>query len=260
MIRSFVISTDNRDKTQFPNSSDFTYTLPVTLNNVVGVAVRGFKFNNETVVNQNNSTITLYGDNGAIDGTVKVSTGDHNNDINSLLAAINTVIAPYDIQFSLDITSKLVKLTFTGSAVSSYISIQYNGILKLLGYDTSILLYRSSPPTQSPIINATMYQTTATASNVYTVYNSKSVMVLRITDLEALLSNDTTTNRATAILFNTQDSSGSSIQQCFSGMPLLQPQSRLQALRIKLLNMDGDLFDTVNNEAIIVLDLYCMSI
>ena len=257
IVRSFVISTEHRDKTLYPNPSDFTYQLPVTLTNVQGVAVRGFKFGNETLVNQNNKTLTIYGDNGVIDGTIDVPTGDYSNDINSLLAAINTLLAPYQVQFSLDTNTQLVQLTFTGNTVSSYIGIQYNGLLKLLGYDTSIVLYRTSAPSQSQITNATMYQTTAGAANAYDTYKTKSVMVVRITDIEALLSNDTTTNRATAVLFNTADAIGSSVQQCQCGMPLLQIQARLQALRIRLLNMDGDFFDTVNNEAVIVLDLYC---
>lgn len=258
IVRTVVVATERRDKQLYPHPSDFTYQLPVTLTNVVGVAVRDFKFGNEMLVNQNNKTITIYGDAGAIDGVLELTPGEYNNDINALISHVNSVFAPYNVQFSINTTTQKVQFTFTGAAVSDYIYVQYSPILRILGFTTGILIYRTTPPTLS-LTNVAMTQTTANASMAFDAYNNKSEMVVRITDVEALLSNDSVTNRCTAILFNTTDLNGTTIRQCQDRFtPLLQTQARLQALRIKLLNMDGDLFDTINNETILVLEFYCL--
>lgn len=257
IVRTFVVATERRDKTLYPHPSDFTYQLPVTLTNVVGVAIRDFKFANETLINQNNKTISIYGDGGSIDGTIVLTTGDYNNDITTLLSHINTLLSPYKVQFSINNTTQKVQLTFSNSGGPDYLYIEYCPLLRILGYENGIIIYRTTAPSLS-LTNATLYQTTAEATKAYDIYNNKSEMVVRITDVEALLSNDSVTNRCTAILFNTTDVERKTIHQCQDKfIPLLQTQHRLQALRIKLLNMDGDLFDTINHEAIIVVEFYC---
>lgn len=258
IVRTFVVATERRDKNLYPHPSDFTYQLPVTLSNVIGVSIRDFKFGNETLINQNNKTIAIYGDAGAIDGTLIMTPGDYNNDITLLLAHVNSLFAPYGVQFSIDNATQKVQFAFTGSGVTDYLMIQYGPLLRILGYETGILIYRTTAPTLS-VTGIQMYQSTATATRAYDTYNNKSEMVVRITDVEALLSNDSVTNRCTAILFNTTDSSGKTIRQCQDHFtPLLQTQARLQALRIKLLNMDGDLYDTINNEAILIIEFHCV--
>lgn len=258
IVRTFVVATERRDKTLYPHPSDFTYQLPATLTNVVGVSIRDFKFGNETLINQNNKTITIYGDAGAIDGSLVMTPGDYSNDVTLLLAHVNSLFSPYGVQFSIDNTTQKVQFTFTGTGVTNYLMIQYGPLLRILGYDSSILIYRTTPPALSST-GVQMFQTTASASRAYDTYNNKSEMVVRITDVEALLSNDSITNRCTAILFNTTDAAGKTIRQCQDHFtPLLQSQARLQALRIKLLNMEGDLFDTINNEAVLIIEFYCL--
>ncbi len=257
IVRSFVIATERRDKNLYPSGSDFTYQLPVTLTNVVGVAVRDYKFGNETLVNQNNKLLRIYGDAGAIDGTIELTPGNYSNSITLLLAHINTLFVPYGVQFSINNITSKVQLTFTGPAVTDYIAIEFGPVLRILGFEGGIAIYRTTSPTGIPF-NAQTFLTTANASNSYDAYNNASELVVRIIDVEALLSNDSVTNRCTAILFNNTDSTGKTVHQCQEKFtPLLQTQARLQALRIKLLNMDGDLYDTVNNEVILIIEFYC---
>lgn len=256
IVRTFVVATERRDKSLYPNPSDFTYTLPLTLTNVVGVAVRDFKFGNELLINNSNKTLTVYGDSGLVDGVVTLTPGDYNNNITSLLSHINDQLSVYGVQFTVNNTTQKIQLTFTKNDINDYFAIQYSPVLRILGFDNGILIYRSSAPAFSQF-SVTPVLTTATAVNSYDVYNNKSEMVVRITDVETVLSNDAVTNRCTTILFNTTD--GKTIRQCQDHYtPLLQTQSRLQNLRIKLLNMDGDYFDTVNNEAIFVIEFYCL--
>lgn len=258
IVRTFVIATERRDKNLYPHPSEFTYQLPVTLTNVVGVAVRDFKFGNESLINSNNKNITVYGDDGDVDGTVQLTPGDYSNDISALLSHINTQFSPYGVQFTVNTTTQRVQLTFTGAGITDYLMISYSPVMRILGFDSGILIYRSTVPASVPI-GVKTFLLTAEATNAYDVFNNKSEMVLRITDVEALLSPDAVLNRSTAVLFNTTDAANKTIRQCQDRFtPLLQTQARLQALRIKLLNMDGDLFDTINNEAVIVLELYCL--
>lgn len=258
IVRSFVVATERRDKNLYPHPSDFTYQLPVTLTNVVGVAIRDFKFGNETLINQTNKTLTIFGDGGAINSTLQLAVGDYGNDIATLLTYVNGLLASYGVSFAIDNVTQKVKFSFSGPTVTNYIYIQACPLLRILGYDSGILIYRTTPPSLS-VTNLTMAQTSIGATNPYDTYNNKSEMVVRITDVEALLSNDSVTNRCTAILFNTTDTQGRTIRQCQDRFtPLLQTQARLQALRIKLLNMDGDLFDTINNETVLVIEFYCL--
>lgn len=259
VVRTFVVATERRDKNLYPNGSDFTYQLPSTLTNVVGVGIRDYKFGNETLVNQSNKTLRIYGDAGAVDGNLVLTVGNYSNDINLLLNHMNTLLDPYKVQFSINNTTSKVQLTFTNlSGIADFFAIEYNPILRILGFDTGIAIYRSTSPSGIPFqVSASL--TTSNAVNAYDVFNNPSELVVRITDVETLLSNDSVTNRCTAILFNDTSSSSKTVHQCQDRFtPLLQVQARLQALRIKLLNMDGDLYDTVNNEVILVIEFYCM--
>lgn len=132
-MKTFYINTSLRDTVKYPNGSDFTYDLPATLNNVLGIAIRDYKF--------------------------------------------------------------------------------------------------------VPDING-------------------KDMIIRIHDLETIHSTDAITNRASAILFNTQLNHVA--KQCLDHyMPLIQTQRRLQSLRIKLLTTTGELYDTDNKEVAFLLEVYC---
>ncbi len=259
VVRTFVVATERRDKNLYPSGSDFTYQLPATLTNVVGVGIRDYKFGNEMLINENNKMLRVYGDSGAVDGSIELTVGNYSNDINLLLTHINTLLDPYKVQFSINNTTSKVQLTFTNSSgITDFFAVEYNAVLRILGFDSGIAIYRATTPTGIPFQVAASL-TTSNAVNAYDVYNNPSELVVRITDVETLLSNDAVTNRCTAILFNDTNSSTKTVRQCQDRFtPLLQVQSRLQALRIKLLNLDGDLYDTVKNEVILVIEFYCM--
>jgi hypothetical protein len=254
VVHTFLVSTLQRDKTAYPNSSDFVYQLPQTLHNVEGVSIRDYKFKQETIVNENNKTWHIYIDDGRVDGNITLTTGDYSNDITMLLAEINSNLSVYDIQFVVDENSGNVGLTFIGSFVQNYVIIYSNSLLRSLGYFGGIALYQNSPPGGLPG-TVRPYPVTAIAENPYDVWNSSN-MVLRIQDVEAVSASDSITNRSTAILFSFNDAV-STYQRHDYYSPLLQPQSRLQSLRIKLLNMYGDYYDTVKYETAFLIRFYC---
>lgn len=256
-MRTFLVATSKRDTTRYPHPSDFTYDLPIPLHNVVGVAVRDYKFGNELLVNENNKTLDLI-ING-VSTSVSIAIGNYNNNITDLYAALNTAFAGKNIVFSLDTATNKTKITYSGS---NYIVIKANAILRILGFadgkTVGVCLYSSSisaPTVSDPVVKAA---SSIIAAQPYDVYNL-SEMVVRITDVETILSNDAVTNRSTAVLFSNTGSASYTVKQCLDHyIPLLQQQSRLQSLRIKLFNLDGDLYDTINNEAVFLLEFYCL--
>ena len=254
VVHTFLVSTLQRDKTSYPNASDFVYSLPQTLHNVEGFSIRDYKFRQETLVNDNNKTWQLYIDDGRIDGNITLATGAYSNDITTLLSEINSALSVYDIQFVIDGTTGNVGLTFIGPFVQNYVIIYGNSLLRSLGYYGGIALYRSSPPTGLPN-TVRNYHASAIAENAYDVWNSSN-MVLRIQDVEAISSTDAITNRSSAILFACGDNYSVDQRHDYY-TPLLQTQSRLQNLRIKLLNMYGDYYDTVKYEAAFLIRFYC---
>ena len=158
--------------------------------------------------------------------------------------------------FSIDAPTGKVKVAYTGS---SYVVIKSSSVLRIIGFDndTSLCLYAAGHA-PSPVPNNTAtYLANVVAPNMYDCYNL-SEMIIRIKDVEAILSNDAVTDRSTAVLFN-NNSNIYTVKQCTDHyIPLLQPQSRLQSLKIQLLNMEGDLYDTVNNEAVFLMEFYCL--
>lgn len=255
IVRTFLVSTDMRDKTKYPHPSDFAYDLPVGLVNVVGMSVRDFQFKRESLINENNRYLTINIDNDAVNGTVTLSTGDFGFNITSVLAELNTKLHTYDVQFSLDENTNRIVLTFSGNFVDDNIIIQSNSVLRALGFSTGICLYRTSAPVSLPT-NVRAFQTSATADNAYDIWISSN-MVIKITDVETILSNDSTTNRSSAILFADINNTYTTMQNADYYYPLLQMQHRLKTLRFKLLNMEGDLYDTHNHGAVFLLDFYC---
>lgn len=255
IVRTFLVSSDQRDKTKYPHPSEFSYELPITISNVVGMSVRDFQFKRETLVNENNRYLSIYADDGAVDGTVTLTSGDFDFNLTTLLAEVNDKIRPYDIQFSLDENVNRIVLTFSGNFVDSYITIQPNSILRALGFSSGICLYRTTPPVNLAS-NITAFQTSAVADKAYDIWISSN-LVMRITDVECIMSNDSTTNRSSAILFTDISNTYTVMQNADYYYPLLQIQHRLKTLRFKLLNMEGDLYDTVNHGAVFLLDFYC---
>jgi hypothetical protein len=252
-VKTFYISSGLRDKRKYPNGSDFTYELPATLNHVVGISIRDYKFSPESLINNANNTFQIFIDNGSTNVIKTLAVGNYNNSISDLIIAINVLLSTYQIAFSLNTSTNLVELTFTGPFVTDYVYLPASPILRFLGFPDGIVLYRSAVPTPSP--PSPLFQTMAVASQAYDVY-IMSDMVVRITDLETIQSTDAITNRSTAVLFNSQPNYV--VKQCLDHyIPLLQIQSRLQALKIKLLNIEGDYYDTVNNDAAFILEVYC---
>lgn len=256
VMRTFLVATSKRDTKRYPHPSDFTYELPVPLHNVVGVAVRDYKFGNELLINENNKILSIIAN--GVASSVTLSIGNYNNNITDLCTALNTAFTGQNTTFSVDGATTKVKITYTGA---SYIVIQANAILRVLGFvdgkTTGVCIYNSgitAPNITDPVVKSA---SSILATQPYDTYNL-SEMVVRITDVEAIMSNDAITNRSTAVLFST-GSSSYTVKQCLDHyIPLLQQQSRLQSLKIKLLNMDGDLYDTINNEAVLLLEFYCL--
>lgn len=251
VVRSLYISTEARDKSKYPHPSQFTFELPVTLKNIIGVHVQHYKYPKETLVNENNRRIQVK--TPSLTGTIVLNKGDF--DLIPLLNDINTKLSLYGVEFSLDNLAGRVVLTFTDE-FAEYVILEKSYLLKVLGFENNICLCRNnvSPP---PSYKGIVYYTTAVAENDYDV-KTISDMVLRITDLEVIMSNDAITNRATMILYSNMDPNFvtfPSNQQ--KPMMLLQKQHRLQALRITLLNTQGELYD-IGNEATFLIDIYCV--
>lgn len=252
IIRSIYVSTEARDKLKYPHPSQFTYELPVPLKNVFGVRVRHYKYPKETLVNENNRRIKVV--TPSINGTIVLRKGDY--DITPLLTEINSKLQLYGVEFSIDDDVGRVVLTFTDDFVD-YVTLEKSTILKALGYDNNICLCRPgvSPPGS---YGGTVYETSAVAESRFDV-SAISDMVLRITDLETIMSNDSITNRATMILYSNMDTNFVMLP-CDSqtALMLLQKQHRLQSLRITLLNTLGELYDIVGSEATFLIEIYCL--
>lgn len=255
-VRAFLVSTEYRDKKAFPNPSQFDYELPRTLTDIEGISIRDYKFRKETIINCNNNKLQIYADNGATNTTVVLVTGDYANDISQVLAYINSVVNAFGITFALDASKNYVTVAFTGSIVSSYIIIRASPLLANLGFAASgICLYKTTKPSGQDSTLA-FYQNSGTASVPYDVWNTSN-MVIRIKDVEAISAPNPVVDRASAVLFASGDD-GTSMKQCLDHyIPLLQPQSRLQTLRIQLLNMNGDLYDTLHNEVVFLIRFHC---
>lgn len=266
ITRTFYISTEKRDKGLHPHPSKFVYPLPLPLKNVVGVAIDHFKFPKEQLVNENNKRMEITIDAGVVaseqtnevNGVVLISKGDYG--LIPLLTEMNRKLQLYGIGFSLNQNQERVVLTFTDDFVQYYIAIAPNTLLKALGYESGICLCRpgfTNPP--SPAFPCRIYDTAAVAEKEYDV-STISDMVMRITDVETILSNDSITNRATMILYSSMDptfaTNGGHGNKTI--LPLLQTQHRLQSLRIELLNTLGQLYDTIGSEATFVVQFYCL--
>lgn len=254
-MRTFLVATSKRDKQQYPHPSQFTFELPVTLRNVVGMAIRDFKFGNELLINENNKILKVTS--GGVTQNVMLSTGDYNNNITSLLTELNSKLSSYQVTFSLNTTTNRVQIAYAGG---SSVVVGASTVLRILGFPEGkfqgLCLYNGTQPTT--VTDSVIFASGSIAApDKYDVYNLAE-MVVRITDVETILSNDAVTNRSAAVLFNS-NSASHVVKQCLDHyIPLLQQQSRLQSLKIQLLNMEGDLYDTINNEAVILFEFYCV--
>lgn len=260
-IRTFVVATSKRDKTRYPNPSNFVYDLPMQLTGVFGVAIRDYQFGAETLINENNRRIQVFGDDGTstVQETIVIAEGNYGNSLTDLITALNTAFDSWNVEFTLDTGSGRVRLDLdNGATTPSYLAIPWCPLLRILGFETGVCVYRDTDPGALAVGNSiARYELSVIASQPFDTWNL-SEMVVRIEELEALLSNDMVTNRCTAILFNS--ASGCTLKQSQDRyIPLLQKQNRLQRLHIRLLNMEGDFYDTVNNEAVFILEIYCDS-
>jgi len=227
----------------------------MVLKNIVGVSFRSFKFGKERIVNENNKVISFTIDEGEanITGSATVNLGDYT--IYQLLSQINSQLAAYGVAFSLIEETKRVVLTFDGAIVQEFITIYPNTILRALGFPNGICMYRTAPPASSS--GADLYDTSAVAPNAFDI-STTSDMVVRIRDVEAIMSNDPIVNRSTMVLYGDADADYTVNRNQEQYISLLQVQQRLQVLRIQLLNTQGDLYDTINNEATFLICFYCM--
>lgn len=260
LVHNVYVSTRHRDPVQYPSASSFTIDLPHVLMNIHSLRVRSFKYIPECVININNQNMPVAGNGGQLNGAVQIPTGDYNNDIEDILEAINAYLGAYDVAFVVDPATLLVQLTFNGPFVTDYFSIAYCPLLKLLGYDNGIFIYRTGhTPTPTSIPNTSVgYNTVATAARPYRVVNDTD-MILRIVGLEAISSTDPVSNRASAILMSTRTplTSALSFIQQDAAYPLLQVQHRIQTLRVTILNSNGDFYDLNQSDASFILEFHC---
>lgn len=255
-VRNIYVSTRQRDIVKYPSASDFTIELPITLKNVHGVVIRNFKYTPEPLVHNNNRTFTFVANSGTVSGSLSLTKGDYGQDITTLLAEINSYLNAYDVQFSIDTTTQKVQLSFAGSFVTNYFAIPYCPLLQLLGYRTGVCLYRTGlAPATLP--NTTIgYDTVAVATNNYRTVNDTD-MIIRITDVEAIFSQDATANRATAILMSSRSPLNVTEVLPNDYYQLMQVQHRLQQLRIKILNSSGTSYDLQDEDASFLIQFYC---
>lgn len=241
--KNVYISTKQRDVTKYPSASSFTIDLPGVIKRVHSIGVRSFKYTPEPLINSNNNTleISYSGTGGQGTSTIVVPKGDYNEDINTLLDALNNLLDSYNVAFTVDMTTQLVSLVFTQPSTTTTFSISYCGILKILGFSTDVQISSGG----------------ATAPGTYDV-NHDTDLVVRIDGLESIMSVDQTCDRATAILMSNRTPQGLSCYTNESEYPLLQVVHRLQTLRIRLLNSDGDPYDFNSNEATFMFEFYCL--
>ena len=194
-------------------------------------------------------------DGGAISGEVFLTKGDYSQDINELLDAVNQKMNSYDLHFTIDPDTQLVQLTFAGTFIADYVSIPHCGILTLLGFDKGICLYRTGGAPGSIPEGLVGYELVATAPFPYKDAINRD-LVLRIADVECIMSSDSVCNRASAVLLASTPSS-SVIESPNLEFELLQIQSRLQTLRIEMLDVYGNPYDFGTEGASFLLDFYC---
>jgi hypothetical protein len=262
-VRTFLIHTDFRDITKYPSPAEFQMELPVALANVEGVSIRDYKFSKEYIINRNNSNINIYGRRGAtsFNVTAQFTPGNYSHSITDLLNHINskidaalTSVHPGKIEFTVDTLTNMIKATLVSASAGDYIAIGPSSILDSLGFpEKGICLYHTTQPTGLSK-TLTFYNLSTIANVPYDIWNT-SDMVLRITDVEAVLADNPVVNRATAVLFSAGDNT-TTLKQCLDHyMPLLQTHPRLQRLNIKILNMSGQPYDTPN--ATFLVRFYC---
>jgi hypothetical protein len=264
-VRAFLVATDMRDMKAFPNPSEFYYELPVTLANVEGVSIRDYKFRQEMIVNRNNNVMRVAGVKGNVpfNITITLTPGDYGNNISTLLTHINNKLSDAGILYlawSVNDVSTKVRLTASTFAPNDYVCFYASRIFDVLGLSlsTNLCLFHTTKPAafsdSSTIFHNVATTTIYEAPNTYDMWTT-SDMVVRITNVEAILAPSGAVNRATAVLFSSGDN-GTNSKQCLDHfMPLLQPQSRLQRIIVRLVNMNGDLYDTPN--AVFLIRFYC---
>lgn len=258
-MHTFFVSTDRRDRTKYPNASDFVYDLPITLNQVTAFAVRDFKFKRETLINANNQKLAINYNGTSITATLQK--GDYSNDITSLLNALNAALSAANVPIAFTVNGAGI-VTCTASDPPHqdyYVVIQATSLLRILGYmpNTGICLLKGSATAPTGLAsNIIISANPFVAPNPYDTWTFAD-MVMRITDIETILSPDPVTNRCSAVLFHTCTDGTMCKQALDHKIPLLQTQSRLQRLHIRLLNTDGDLYDNSTFEAMFLLEFYC---
>lgn len=256
VCHNVFVSTRHRDTSKYPSASEFVIDAPMTLKKVHSVYVKSFKYVPEALINNNNNEFTFKADNGAVlQGTIRLPPGDYNESIDDLLTAINNTLATYGVHFTLD-ENDAVNFTFSNGFITRYFSIPDCRLLKLLGFTSGICLYRTGQA-PSPLPSGTSgYEATAAATGSYKTSNDTD-LILRIADIEAILSCDSVANRATAIIVSSRSNKHVVEHTPTTPYPLLQVQQRVQRLRISILNSEGLPYDIGDNEMSFVIEFHC---
>jgi hypothetical protein len=242
--RNVYISTKHRNVTKYPSASTFNLELPSVIKKVYAIAIRSFKYTPEPLVNANNNQLSVYykgNQAGNQTGTSVFTIPKGDYVINDLVFQVNSVLAPLGVV--LTVSGNTATFNLQESQITMVI-LSMCPLLGILGFTSDVALTLLETPT-------------VVAPNEYDLSHDTD-LVVRIEGLEAITSVDQSCDRATAVLVSNKQCDGlaSYIQE--GPYPLLQVQHRLQLLRIKLLNTDGDPYDFTNSDASFMCEFYCL--
>jgi len=256
VTRNVYLSTSHRDTTAFPSASTFSIFLPMTIKNVFGVRVRCYKYTPEPLINSNNNTIPYTSSAGS--GNIVIDRGDYSQDLTTLMTALNQKFNAIGVQFTFDPVTQLAQFSFISSTSTNYVSIPPCRLLQQLGYPVGmgVYLYKSGHAPSNLAQNYNGYLNVATSTIAASAVNNTD-LVLSITNLEAISSFDSVSNRATAVLMSNRTPNSVNINNDCDMYPLLQTQARIQQLRVNIYDSNGDLYDLGTDNASFMIEFYC---
>jgi len=245
VIVSVYFSSEDRDMVKYPSAANFIFDLPDTLTQIHGISISHFKFVPEKLINNINNSFTFSAVGTAtVSGTIVISTGNYNTELSELLDAINIELLPYNIHFTLDITTKKVTGAIqNGSFNTTSFTMDTCRILQILGFGNNTINITPSSP--------------AVAISSVNMINDTS-LILQIKDINTISSPNQYAHRASAVLFCSSCKDCKIEQTSKDYTQLSQIQYRLQRLHVNILNVYGDEYDLTEHNASFIIHFYCL--
>ena len=244
IIVNVYFSSEDRDITKYPSASSFVVDLPDVLTQIHGISISHFKFVPESLINSNNNTFSFTAvGTSTVSGIITISNGNYSTNITSLLAAINTQLIPYNIQFVVDPTTNRVNgVIQSGAFATTNFTIKQCRILDILGFiKTSVTITPSAPAVAIYVANMT----------------NDTSLIVQIKEVNTISSPNQYAHRASAVLFCSNCKDCKIEQSSKDYTALSQVQYRLQRLNITLLNVYGQLYDLTLHDASFLIHFYC---